>query len=90
MPVRLAILTLLALALLTPAAADAAWFPAQAVDGPNADVQSVGGVDLARDGTGAVVYLKNDGGVPHVFVSRIFGGAWQPPVRVDPTAGAAT
>src|SRR6185369_14969801 len=60
------------------------------LDGPNADVLQVGGVDLARDGTGAVAYLRRDGGVTHVFVSRLFGGVWQSPVRVDPGLGAAT
>jgi hypothetical protein len=89
MTLRLFLLTA-ALALGPAAGAQAAWFPAQTIDGPNADVIEVGGIDLARDGTGAVVYLRNDGGVAHVFVSRIFGGAWQPPVRVDPGLGAAT
>jgi hypothetical protein len=89
MPVRLILLVLAALAL-SPAAAQAAWFPAGSIDGPNGDVMQVGGVDLARDGTGAVAYLRRDGGVPHVFVSRLFGGAWQAPVRVDPGLGPAT
>jgi hypothetical protein len=91
MPVRRLVLLLTAALVLGPAAgANAAWFPAQAVDGPNADVVEVGGVDLARDGTGAVVYLRRDGGVPHVFVSRLFGGVWQSPVRVDPGLGPAS
>jgi hypothetical protein len=89
MPVRLLVLVLAALAL-SPAAAQAAWFPAQTIDGPSADVVEVGGVDLARDGTGAVAYLRRDGGIPHVFVSRLFGGVWQGPVRVDPGLGPAT
>jgi hypothetical protein len=91
MPVRrLVLLLTAALALGPAAAAHASWSTAQALDGPNADVVQVGGVDLARDGTGAVTYIRQDGGVPHVFVSRLFGGVWQSPVRVDPGLGAAT
>jgi hypothetical protein len=91
MPVRRLVLLLTAALALGPAArAHAAWYPAGAIDGPNADVVEVGGVDLARDGTGAVVYIRRDGGVPHVFVSRLFGGVWQSPVRVDPGLGAAS
>jgi hypothetical protein len=91
MPVRRLVLLLTAALALGPAArAHAAWSTAQALDGPNADVVGVGNVDLARDGTGAVVWLRRDGGVPHVFVSRLFGGVWQSPVRVDPGLGAAT
>ena len=89
MPVRLICLVLAALAL-SPAAAQAAWFGAQSIDGPNGVVVQVGGIDVARDGTGAVVYLRLDGGVPHVFVSRLFNGAWQPGARVDGGLGAAT
>jgi len=40
---------LLALAAL-PASAHAAWFPAEQIDGPSADIVSVGGVDIAREG----------------------------------------
>jgi hypothetical protein len=64
-------------------AAHAAFFKADAIDGPSADIRSVGDLDMARDGTGAVAYVKADGGVDHVFVSRLVGGAWQPPERVD-------
>jgi hypothetical protein len=79
------LLALLALAAL-PAAAPAAWFPASAsppVDGPSADIDRLGGVDLARDGTGGVVYLKRVDGTSHVFLSRFNGGAFRPPERVD-------
>lgn len=85
---RLVVLLTALFALVPVAAARAAWFPAQAIDGPNADVVSVGGVDLARDGGGAVAYLRRDGGFPHAFVSRIAEGAWRPPERVDGTIGS--
>src|SRR4051812_23323548 len=91
MPVRRLVLLLTAALVLGPAAAaQASWNVAQAIDGPNADVVGMGSVDIARDGTGAVAYLRRDGGVAHVFVSRLFGGVWQSPVRVDPGLGAAT
>jgi hypothetical protein len=77
------LLTLLLIAI--PAApARAAFFPADSIDGPSADIVSVGEVDFARDGAGAVVYVKRDGGVDHVFAARLVGGAWQPPERIDP------
>src|SRR4051812_9390701 len=72
-------------------AAEGAWFPADSIDGPSPDVLALGDVDLARDGTGAVAYLKRDGGVPHVFVARMIDGAWHAPERVDVgLPGAAT
>jgi hypothetical protein len=49
----------------------------------------MGGLDVSRDGTGAVAYVKPDGGVDHVFVSRLDGGAWQRPERVDVGLGPA-
>ena len=61
----------------------AAFFPSDNVDGPSAALLRVGDVDVARDGSGAVVYTKLDGGVPHVFASRLLGGVWQPPERLD-------
>ena len=57
------LLALLALAAL-PSRASAGWFPAAPVDGPTPDIDKLGGVDLARDGTGGVVYLKQVDGVP--------------------------
>ena len=62
--------------------ARADWFASEAVDGP-ADIVKVGGVDLGRDGHGAVVYLRRDAGVAHVFVSRIYDGAFHAPEQVD-------
>ena len=71
---------LLCLALVCAGApAQAAYFPGDPVD----DASAVGGVDLARDGTGAVVYVKSEGGVDHVFASRFQNGVFQPPQRLD-------
>ena len=81
---RLRLLPALALAALAaPAPAHAAWFPAEPIDGPSADIVSVGDVDVAREGMAGVAYLKRDGGTDHVFVARMLGGAWEPPARVD-------
>lgn len=82
------LLTLLLIAIAaTPARA--AYFPADSVDGPSADIVGVGDVDLARDGSGAVVYVKKDAGVDHVFASRMAGGVWQAPERLDAGLDAA-
>lgn len=83
--IRLAALAAALLVLLAGAVpAQARWFAAQPVDGPPADVVTLGGADLARDGTGGIVYLRNDGGQRHVFVAQVYGGELGPPQRVDP------
>ena len=53
------------------------------IHGPRTGSVSVGGVDLARHGYATVVYVKRDGGVPHIFASRFVRGTWQPPERLD-------
>jgi hypothetical protein len=77
----LTLLSTLFLLAIAPAA-HAAWFPAEPIDGPG-EIDAVGDVDLARDGTGAVVYLKRDGGVPQVFLSRMSRGTWTAPVKIS-------
>jgi hypothetical protein len=57
--------------------------PPEVIDGPSADIQSLGGMSVARDGTGGLVYLKDVGGSPRVFVSRLLGGQFQTPQQVD-------
>ncbi len=52
-----------ALALALAPTANAAWFAAEVVDGP-AEITGLGDVDVARDGTGGLVYLKRDAGSP--------------------------
>ncbi|MDP9347230.1 MAG: hypothetical protein M3P44_16260, partial [Actinomycetota bacterium] len=59
------------------------YFPGEPVDGPSADVQTLGDLRVARDGTGAMAWVRKDGGVDHVFVSRLVGGAFLAPERVD-------
>lgn len=79
--------TLLALAAiafcLPTSAALAVIMPAVTLDGPSEEIVGFGGVAMAEDGTGGVVYLKRVEGVTHVFVSRYAGGHWQAPIRVD-------
>lgn len=54
------------------------------VDGPSSDIVSLDGLSVSRlDGTGGLVYLKTVGGIAHVFVSRLTGGVFQPPVQID-------
>ncbi len=65
------------------ARADAVILPATTLDGPSEEIVGFGGVAMAEDGTGGVVYLKRVGGVAHVFVARYAGGHWLAPVRVD-------
>ena len=74
-------------ALVVAAPARAAVFPGEVVDGPSADIVSAGDLDLARDGSGALAYLKRVDGVPHVFASRLVDGAWSAPERLDPALG---
>ncbi|HSD77676.1 MAG TPA: hypothetical protein VLA98_09735, partial [Solirubrobacteraceae bacterium] len=56
--------------------------------GPNPTIQ-LGGVAVARQGTGAVVYVRQDAGADHVFVSRLADGAFQAPERLDAGLSAA-
>ncbi len=65
------------------ARAHAVILPAQTLDGPSEDIVGFGGVAMAEDGTGGLVYLKRVGGVAHVFVSRFVGGHWQAPIQAD-------
>jgi len=77
----------LACACLGPASMAAAMptpGPPVTIDGPSPDIVSLGGLAVARDGTGGLVYTKQVAGVPHVFVSRLLGGVFQPPEQVDP------
>jgi hypothetical protein len=83
---RIALLAALA-SLVLPAIAGAAtparFFAGTPIDGPSADIQSLGDLDVARDGTGALAYVKRVGGVDHIFVSRLVNGAFQVPEQVD-------
>jgi hypothetical protein len=85
---RARLLTALCAAVLTtvltlvPSDAHATIATAQTVDG-SAGVVDFGGVAMAPDGSGGVVYRKLVDGVPHVFAARFTRGGWTAPVRVD-------
>ena len=89
---RLALLTALAAAALAfPAApAPAAFFPGEAVDGPNPEIRGLGDLDLARDSTGALAYIRRVDGLDRVFVSRFESGSFQPAERPDAALPAAS
>lgn len=53
------------------------------IDGPDPGIEALSGMDVARDGTGGVVYLKDVLGVRRAFVSRLLGGVFQPPEQLD-------
>ncbi len=78
-----------ALALLAAGALGAAGsaralvLPPVTLDGPSAQVLDFGGVAMADDGSGGLVYLKAVEGIPHVFACRYLEGRWTPPARVD-------
>jgi len=84
-------LLLAVLAATAAAPAHAAFFPGDAIDGPNPDIRALGDLDLARDGTGALAYVRGSGGVDRVFVSRFEDGVFKPAEVVDgalPTDGS--
>lgn len=65
------------------APAQAAFFPSEVIDGPSPDIVRMADIDTAQDGGSAVVYLKRDAGMPHVFVARMINGVWTQTERVD-------
>jgi hypothetical protein len=73
--------------LLAGAHARAALFAGDPVVGPTPALHELGGMDLAPDGSGAMTYTMDDGGVPHVFASRLVNGAWGAPERLDADLG---
>jgi len=81
---RLLILTAALLAL-PAASAHAALFPGDPVDGPTpgSDVQSLGDLDLARDGSGALTYVKTIEGSDRIFVARFAGGVFAAGEQID-------
>jgi hypothetical protein len=57
--------------------------PVVAIDGPSAEIVELGGVAMAADGTGGIVYRKRVEGRPHVFAALYSEGKWGAPQRVD-------
>jgi hypothetical protein len=88
-PLLLTIL-LAALAVSPAAPAQAGFFAGDPIDGPSADIRALGDLDLARDGTGVLAYVKHVDGADHVFATRFEGGVFQPPERLDVALAAAS
>jgi hypothetical protein len=82
------LLSTLALTLATTTPAVAGVFPGDPVVGPSPALRTLDGLDLAPDGGGALVATIQDGGVDHVFASRLVDGAWGAPERLDVGLGA--
>jgi hypothetical protein len=79
---RLSILTVTALLTVVPATpAAAALFAGDPLDG-GPEVK-LGDLDVARDGTGAMVWVRAIDGVDHVVVARFENGVFAPFERVD-------
>jgi PKD domain len=82
-PVRVRILALLATIACAPTSAHAIVTEVHMVDGPSGEVLDLGGVAMAEDGTGGLVYRKRVDGRAHVFAAQYVDGRWLPAQRVD-------
>jgi hypothetical protein len=71
------------LAGVTAAQAGAVILSPTTIAGPSTEGLSLGGVAMAPDGTGGLVYTETVEGVQHVFASRYDGSQWSSPMRVD-------
>lgn len=78
---RLALTTIMFTFALPVASSHAGFFPSIAVDG--GAISETRDVELAPDGTGAVTFVRNDGGVDHAYVNRFIGGRFVGSERVD-------
>jgi hypothetical protein len=76
--------TLAVVAFLAPApAAYGLIAPVAPIDGPSAEIVELGGVAMAADGSGGLVYRKRVEGRVHVFAARYVNGKWGAAQRVD-------
>jgi hypothetical protein len=57
--------------------------PLATIDGPSSEIVELGGVAMASDSTGGIVYRKRVEGRAHIFAAQYSGGQWGPPQRVD-------
>jgi hypothetical protein len=64
-------------------AANALISPVTTLDGASSEIVELGGVAMASDGSGGIVYRKRVEGRPHIFAALYTNGAWQAPQRVD-------
>lgn len=73
-----------------PAGADVLVRGKTVDDGQSGVVERLSGFDVSRDGSGAVVYVKQSGGVDHVYASRLVAGNWSSPERLDAGLGGTS
>ena len=57
--------------------------PVATIDGAGSEIVELGGVAMASDGSGGIVYRKRVDGRPHIYAALYSGGQWGPPQRVD-------
>jgi hypothetical protein len=76
-------LVAVAISLVGVATAKAVILAPTTVDGPAAGISEFGGVAMAADGTGGLVYTKLVEGATHVFACRYDGNRWSAPIRID-------
>lgn len=72
-----------ALLMAAPSGAAAEVLPAVTLDGPSAEVIDLGGVAMAEDGTGGVVYRRRVDGRIRVYVAQYSNNRWWRARRVD-------
>jgi hypothetical protein len=72
-----------ALSLLLAPAAGALISPVATIDGASSEIVELGGVAMASDGSGGIVYRKRFEGRPHIFAALYSKGQWGAPQRVD-------
>jgi hypothetical protein len=64
-------------------AAHALIEPVTSIDGPSTEIVELGGVAMAADGSGGLVYRKRVEGRAHIFAAQYVNGKWGAPQRVD-------
>jgi hypothetical protein len=83
-PVRLLVaIAVLAVAVLGAAPARGSISAAVPIDGPGREIVDLGGVAMAPDGTGGLVYRRIADGRTHVFAAQFVEARWLRPQRVD-------
>jgi hypothetical protein len=57
--------------------------PVTPIDGPSSEIVELGGVTMAADGSGGLVYRKRVEGRVHIFAAKYVNGKWGAAQRVD-------
>lgn len=80
---RLCLAIAFALILVGPAPAAAVVSDVRLLDGPSERLISVEDAAMSEDGSGGVVWLREEDGRAHVYAAQFRDGAWMPAQRVD-------